>query len=40
MPGGELVVTVEPDWQIEQVGTAQELLAGTIAPELLASVLG
>jgi hypothetical protein len=31
-------VTVGPDWQIEQVGTAQELMSGTISPELVASI--
>ncbi len=40
MPGGELAVTVAPDWQIEQVGTAQELMSGTISAELVAAILG
>jgi diaminopimelate epimerase len=40
MPGGDLQVTVGSDWQIEQVGTAQELMSGTISPELIASILG
>lgn len=38
MPGGELRVTVGADWEIEQVGTAQELLYATIAPELVAEL--
>ncbi|HWU88396.1 MAG TPA: diaminopimelate epimerase, partial [Kofleriaceae bacterium] len=38
MPGGELQVTVGRDWEIEQVGPAQELLSGTIAPELVAEL--
>jgi diaminopimelate epimerase len=38
MPGGELRVTVGSDWEVEQVGTAQELLSGTIAPELIAEL--
>lgn len=39
MPGGDLQVTVGADWEIEQVGTAQELMSGTIAPELLAALV-
>jgi len=31
---------VGSDWQIEQVGTAQELMSGAISPELVASLLG
>jgi diaminopimelate epimerase len=38
MPGGDLQVTVGPDWEVEQVGTAQELMSGTISPELLAAL--
>jgi diaminopimelate epimerase len=38
MPGGELRVTVGPDWEVEQVGWAQELMSGTIARELLTAL--
>jgi diaminopimelate epimerase len=38
MPGGELRVTVGEDWEVEQVGPAQELLHGTVSPELIASL--
>jgi diaminopimelate epimerase len=38
MPGGELRVTIGAEWDVEQVGPAQELLHGTISPELLASL--
>ena len=38
MPGGELAVTVADDWQVEQVGPAQEVMHGTIAAELLAEL--
>lgn len=40
MPGGELQVTIAPDWQIDQIGTAQELMSGAISPELVADVGG
>jgi diaminopimelate epimerase len=39
MPGGELRVTVGPDWEVEQVGWGQELMSGTIAKELLAALV-
>jgi diaminopimelate epimerase len=39
MPGGELRVTVGPDWEVEQVGWAQELMSGIIAAELLTALL-
>jgi diaminopimelate epimerase len=38
MPGGELRVTVKPDWEVEQVGWVQELMSGVIARELLAAL--
>lgn len=38
MPGGDLRVTVGPDWEVEQIGWVQELMYGTIAPELLAAL--
>jgi diaminopimelate epimerase len=40
MPGGTLQVTIAPDWEVEQVGPAQELLSGEISAELLASLGG
>jgi diaminopimelate epimerase len=38
MPGGELAVTVGDDWQVDQVGAAQEVMSGEIAAELLAAL--
>jgi diaminopimelate epimerase len=38
MPGGDLQVTVAPDWEVEQVGWVQELFHGTIASDLLAAL--
>lgn len=38
MPGGTLEVTVADDWSLEQVGFAQEVAVGTIAPDLLRSL--
>jgi diaminopimelate epimerase len=35
MPGGELRVTVAENWEVEQVGPAQEVMSGIIASELL-----
>jgi diaminopimelate epimerase len=38
MPGGDLQVTVDADWGVEQVGWVQELFHGTIASDLLAAL--
>lgn len=38
MPGGTLDVVVKEDWQLEQIGFAQEIAVGTIAPDLLAAM--
>jgi len=35
MPGGTLEVTVDDDWQLEQVGFAQEVARGTLSADLL-----
>jgi diaminopimelate epimerase len=35
MPGGTLEVHVDDDWQLEQVGFAQEIAVGRLAPDLL-----
>jgi diaminopimelate epimerase len=35
MPGGTLEVSVGEDWQLEQIGFAQEVAIGRIAPDLL-----
>ena len=35
MPGGTLDVLVDDDWQLEQVGFAQEIAVGRLAPDLL-----
>jgi diaminopimelate epimerase len=35
MPGGTLQVVVSDDWQLEQVGFAQEVAIGQFAPDLL-----
>ncbi|MEZ4361855.1 MAG: diaminopimelate epimerase [Kofleriaceae bacterium] len=38
MPGGELAVSIDEQWNVEQVGTAQELMSGQVSAELLASL--
>jgi diaminopimelate epimerase len=38
MPGGSLQVSINDSWDVEQVGTAQELMKGEISEELLASL--
>lgn len=38
MPGGELAVTIDEQWNVQQVGTAQELMRGEISTELLADL--
>src|SRR5206468_9186103 len=35
MPGGTLEVLVGADWQLEQIGFAQEICAGTFSADLL-----
>jgi len=38
MPGGTLDVSVLDDWRLEQIGFAQEISLGTLAPDLLATL--
>jgi diaminopimelate epimerase len=38
MPGGALEVVVGEDWQLEQIGFAQEIAVGKMAPDLLAAL--
>jgi diaminopimelate epimerase len=38
MPGGSLEVVVGDDWQLEQIGWAQELAAGRVSADLLAGL--
>jgi diaminopimelate epimerase len=38
MPGGTLEVTVDDDWQLEQVGFAQEVARGTLSADLLHAI--
>lgn len=38
MPGGTLEVVVGKDWQVEQIGFAQEIAVGTISGDLLAEL--
>jgi len=40
MPGGTLEVFVGDDWQLEQIGFAQEVAIGRIAPDLLHAIGG
>ena len=35
MPGGTLEVAVDADWQLEQIGFAQEVAVGRISADLL-----
>jgi diaminopimelate epimerase len=38
MPGGTLEVSVGEDWQLEQIGFAQEIARGTLSPDLLSAI--
>jgi diaminopimelate epimerase len=38
MPGGTLEVTVDDDWQLEQIGFAQEVARGTLSADLLHAI--
>jgi hypothetical protein len=38
MPGGTLEVTVGEDWQLEQIGFAQEVCAGKLSADLLRAI--
>jgi diaminopimelate epimerase len=38
MPGGTLEVTVGEDWQLEQIGFAQEVCAGRLSADLLHAI--
>jgi diaminopimelate epimerase len=38
MPGGTLGVTVSEDWNVEQIGWAQEVARGTVSGDLLAAL--
>ena len=38
MPGGTLEVVVGEDWQLEQVGFAQEIAVGRLSADLLATL--
>jgi diaminopimelate epimerase len=38
MPGGTLDVVVHEDWRLEQIGFAQEISLGTLAPDLAAEL--
>jgi diaminopimelate epimerase len=38
MPGGRLEVSISPDWQVEQVGPAQEVCVGVLSADLLAAL--
>ncbi|MCU1276661.1 MAG: Diaminopimelate epimerase [bacterium] len=38
MPGGTLEVSVDEDWQLEQIGFAQEIAVGRIATDLLRAI--
>ena len=38
MPGGTLEVTVSEDWQLEQIGFAQEIALGTLSSDLLNAI--
>ena len=38
MPGGTLEVTVDDDWQLEQIGFAQEIARGTLSCDLLRAI--
>jgi diaminopimelate epimerase len=38
MPGGTLDVIVHDDWRLEQVGFAQEIAVGALAPDLVAAL--
>jgi diaminopimelate epimerase len=40
MPGGTLAVRVGDDWQLEQVGFAQEIAIGRLAPDLVHALGG
>lgn len=40
MPGGDLKMVIDEQWNVQQVGTAQELMRGEISAELLADVRG
>jgi diaminopimelate epimerase len=38
MPGGTLAVSVGEDWQLEQIGFAQEVARGTLSADLLSAI--
>jgi diaminopimelate epimerase len=38
MPGGTLEVTVDDEWQLEQIGFAQEVARGTLSADLLHAI--
>lgn len=38
MPGGTLEVTIDENWQLEQIGSAQQILRAPLAPEFAASL--
>jgi diaminopimelate epimerase len=40
MPGGTLDVVVGEDWQLEQIGFAQEIAVGHVAADLLHAIGG
>jgi diaminopimelate epimerase len=38
MPGGTLDVEVHEDWQLDQIGFAQEIAVGTLSADLIAAL--
>jgi diaminopimelate epimerase len=38
MPGGTLDVIVHDDWRLDQIGFAQEIAVGELAPDLVADL--
>ncbi|PTN10563.1 diaminopimelate epimerase [Mangrovibacterium marinum] len=40
MPGGELKLEVDPDWQIRMTGEVREICSGVLSDELLSELIG
>ncbi len=40
MPGGELKLEIDEDWQIHMTGEVREICSGVLSAELLSDLLG